>query len=76
MVTRIIAMVALWAIALASHAVPVLQAMVDRQTIGINETVQLVIKLSGGGAGRPDLSDIYQDFSIDSHSQSSSARIV
>jgi len=76
MVKRFIAIIALLLIALASHAAPVLQAMVDRQTIGIDETVQLVIKLSGAGAGRPDLSEIYQDFSIDSHSQSSSARII
>lgn len=76
MVMRLIAMIALLLVTASSYALPTLQAMVDRQAIGINETVQLVIKLSGPGAGRPDLTGIHQDFSIDSHSQNSSARII
>jgi len=53
-----------------------LTAQVDRFELGINETVQLVVTLSGEKGQRPDLKALYQDFSIEQHTQSSSVSIV
>lgn len=53
-----------------------LTAQVDRFEIGINETLQLMVTLSGAKAKRPDLTELYNDFSIDNHSQSSNITVV
>jgi len=52
-----------------------LTARVDRLEIGIDESVELVVSLADSRGQRPDLTEIYKDFSIDQHSQSSNLTV-
>lgn len=53
-----------------------LTAQVDRFEIGIDESVELVVTLADSKGQRPDLTEIYKDFSIDQHAQSSNISVI
>ena len=53
-----------------------LTAQVDRFEIGIDESVELVITLADSSGQRPDLTELYKDFSIDQHGQSSNFTVI
>jgi len=51
-------------------------AQVDRHTITINETINLMIEVSGDDSGEPDTSILQQDFDIVSRNNSSSYSLI
>ena len=53
-----------------------LTAKVDHLEIGIDESIELKITLSGGRGQRPVLTELYKDFSIVQHRQSQSMNLV
>ncbi|PID44756.1 MAG: hypothetical protein CSB48_00615 [Proteobacteria bacterium] len=53
-----------------------LKAQVDRTEIGLGESVQLSVILSGANGQQPDLRGLSKDFSIEQSSQSSSISVV
>lgn len=52
-----------------------LTARVDHFEIGIDESVELTVTLSDARGQRPDLTELYKDFSIDQHRQSTNMSV-
>jgi len=59
-----------------AHADDQLKASVDRNAIGIDETLTLTLRFSGTGSGQPDFELLQQNFDILSSQQSNQYQVI